>query len=117
MNCLKCGRDTKGEQIFCDLCLDKMDAYPVKSDAPIHLPTRSSAPPATKKAAPRKRALSSEELIQQLITTNRRLIRVILVLSLVLCLCAGGLAYFLLNTPQDTGAPVNSTKNYTYSPD
>ena len=40
MYCLKCGRDTKSEQVFCNDCLAVMDAYPVKPDTAIHLPKR-----------------------------------------------------------------------------
>ena len=116
MNCLKCGKDTKGEQVFCDSCLERMDAYPVRSDAPIHLPNHSTSQAAVKKAPPRKKALPAEEVIQQLKTVNRRLIWAVLALTLALGLCAGGLAYHLLNPQQINEEAVTSGKNYTYSP-
>ena len=115
MFCLKCGKETKGEQVFCDSCLQVMDAYPVRSDTPIHLPNRETQP--SKKQAHRKKAISPEEQIQQLKTTNRRLALTVLGLILALGICAGAFAYHLMNYPAqqipDTG---NYGKNYTYSP-
>ena len=116
MNCLKCGKDTKGEQVFCDTCLEHMDAYPVRSDAPIHLPNRITTPAVAKKAPSRKKALPAEEVIQQLKTANRRLIWAVLALILALGLCASGLAYHLLHPQQANEEAVTSGKNYTYSP-
>ena len=92
MYCLKCGKDTKGEQIFCDDCLAVMDAYPVKSDTPIHLPKRSTQQPTTKKAPSRKKVIPLEDQIQQLKATNRRLILMVLSLIMALGICAGAFA-------------------------
>ena len=115
MYCLKCGKDTKGEQVFCNSCLDVMDAYPVKSDTPIQLPKRNAPQPSSKKSSQRKKAIPAEEQIQNLKATNRRLSLVILCLILALGICASAFAYHLSNPPaQDTS---NSGKNYTYSPD
>lgn len=115
MYCLKCGKDTKSEQIFCNACLTVMDAYPVKSDTPIHLPKRSTPQPASKKPLQRKKAIPPEEQIQQLKTMNRRLLLLSLTLILALGICAGAFAYHLMRPPvQETSG---TGKNYTYSPD
>ena len=118
MNCLKCGKDTKGEQVFCDTCLQVMDAYPVKSDTPIHLPIRTDAQAPSKKAVHRKKVIPPEEQVQLLKAANRRLALTVLTLILALGLCAGAFAYHLLNPehqlPTSSG---NTGKNYTYSPD
>ena len=64
MHCMKCGRETKETQIFCDSCLAIMSGKPVKSDTVVHLPVRPVAQ--TKKAAPRKRPPTPEEKIRRL---------------------------------------------------
>ena len=38
MHCLKCGKQTKSEHVFCPGCLTVMEAYPVKPDVHIQLP-------------------------------------------------------------------------------
>ena len=117
MFCLKCGKETKGEQVFCDGCLQVMDSYPVRHDAPIHLPNRTEAHP-PKKPTHRKKAIPPEEQIQQLKASNRRLVLIVLSLILALGICAGAFAYHLANYPgQPTPASGNTGKNYTYSPD
>lgn len=117
MYCLKCGKDTKGEQIFCDACLQVMDAYPVKSDTPIHLPKRNNQQASPKKQTPRKKTISPEEQVQQLKAANRRLLLTVLSLIVALGICVGTLAYCLLNPQPQTTTPGSSGKNYTYSPD
>lgn len=117
MFCLKCGKETKGEQVFCDSCLQVMDAYPVRSDAPIHLPNRTEPQP-PKKASSRKRSLPPEEQIQLLKTTNRRLALTVLGLAVALGICASAFIYHLITNPAQQAADSgNPGKNYTYSPD
>lgn len=117
MFCLKCGKETAGEQVFCDSCLQVMDAYPVRSDTPIHLPNRAEPQP-SKKTAHRKKAIPPEEQIQQLKTANRRLVLIALSLILALGICVGALAYHLMNDSVQQASDSGSTgKNYTYSPD
>ena len=116
MFCLKCGKTTTGEQVFCDGCLQVMDAYPVRSDTPIHLPKRSEAQPPKK--AHRKKAIPAEEQILQLKLTNRRLTLAVVGLALALGICATALILHLLNPQfQMTPDSGNTGKNYTYSPD
>ena len=116
MYCLKCGRDTKGEQVFCNDCLAVMDAYPVKPETAVHLPTRKPQTP-SKKSSQRKKAPSLEEQLQNLKTSNRKLIQVILCLVLLLVLCSGMLTYFLLKPQAPQSPDPGVGKNYTYSPE
>ena len=44
MYCLRCGKDTQEENVFCDNCLLLMEAYPVKPGTAIHLPERKKQP-------------------------------------------------------------------------
>ena len=116
MYCLKCGRDTKSEQVFCNDCLAVMDAYPVKPDTAIHLPKRDPQT-ASKKSASRKKPPTPEEQLHHLKTNNRKLLQVILCLVLLLVLCSGMLAYTLLKPQAPTNPDPGVGKNYTYSPD
>lgn len=85
MYCLKCGRDTENEHVFCDNCLEIMDRYPVKPGTAVHLPHRKDA--AGKKPS-RKRTVSPEEQIAGLKKTLRRSRICALVLFLALSLVA-----------------------------
>ena len=64
MYCLKCGKETKEDNVFCEACLVMMDRFPVKPGTPVQLPVRPASP--VKKAAPRKRVLSAEERLQRM---------------------------------------------------
>ena len=63
MNCLKCGRETASEQIFCLDCLAEMEKYPVKPGTVVQLPQRKESPALRR---PKRRSLTSEEQIRQL---------------------------------------------------
>ena len=86
MYCMKCGRETTSEAVFCDSCLKSMAQYPVKPGTAIHLPQHKSG--ADKKPAPRKRTVSPEEQILALKKTLRRSRVCIVVLLLVLSLAS-----------------------------
>ena len=40
MNCMKCGRETENEQVFCQNCLQIMEKYPVRPGTVVLLPRR-----------------------------------------------------------------------------
>ena len=83
MNCMKCGRETTDEQIFCDLCLEEMEKYPVRPGTVILLPRRRED--AARKAVVRKKAPPSpEEQVKVLKKQTRRLAATILVLLALL---------------------------------
>lgn len=111
MQCIKCGKDAPENQVFCESCLQVMDAYPVKPDAAIHLPNRANQP-ASKKAS-RKKNLPAEEQIANMKKTIRRLRLFSVLLALLLTLAIGVLVYHMTR-PQQQEDPV-SKKNYTYS--
>ena len=66
MHCVKCGRKTEGEQVFCQLCLEDADKYPVKPGTPIQLPHRAPELPVKKKPGKEKPELKPEERIARL---------------------------------------------------
>ena len=89
MGCLKCGREIDGKQVFCDGCLEVMDANPVRPGTLVLLPKHK--PQATAKKQSRKRALPPEEQVLHLKKALRRMYLCVTVLILAL-----GLATVLL---------------------
>ncbi len=107
MNCLKCGKKTTNSQVFCDSCLQNMASYPIKPGTPVHLPNPAEPAPVKKS---RKRVLSPEEQIFHLRRQVRRLMLGLSIVTVLLALCAGLLAYKMLHQPQ----PVSTYgRNYT----
>ena len=71
MYCMKCGKETKDNHVFCNSCLSVMAQYPVRPDIRVQLPHR--APPAEKKPAAKRKVLSPEEQISRLRNAVKRL--------------------------------------------
>ena len=107
MYCMKCGKEIKENQVFCDACLVIMGKYPVKPGVYIQLPQRPAS--TAGKPVSRKRILSPEEQLQRL---RRRVKR--LVLALVCCILALGLAVTMLaHTVSQQKANAAIGKNYS----
>lgn len=87
MQCLKCGKETTGEKVFCDGCLEVMEQYPVNPTTPVPSPRKES--PAQEKKTSRRRALTEEETLAQLKGLIRLLTATVAILAVLLCLVAG----------------------------
>ena len=107
MQCMKCGKDTTGEQIFCDSCLRVMEAYPVKAGSAVNLP-RQKTPAEYKKAVARKRIATTDEQIANLQKHLRNTRIVAWIMAVLLLAASGMLVYEMLNP----NAPVIGL-NYT----
>lgn len=70
MNCMKCGRETETEQIFCESCLEEMEKYPVKPDTVVQIPNRTGGPGSRKTF---QRRMTAEEHVTILERRCRRL--------------------------------------------
>lgn len=109
MYCLKCGKETENEQVFCAHCLQIMEQYPVKPGAHITLPRRNPMP--QPKKASRRRIPSAEEQIRRL----RGTVRLLTACLLAACLLLGiwGWLHFRpeAQTAENAGEPVG--QNYT----
>ena len=88
MNCMKCGRETVDEQVFCTNCLEEMEKYPVRPGTVILLPRHKeeARKPMVKKKAPP----SLEEQVKMLKKLVRRLAAILILLLLLL----GATGYF-----------------------
>lgn len=87
MKCLRCGKDTPDERVFCEECAADMDRYPVNPNAPVILPKRTAAP--AQKKASRKKTVTPEEQIA--ILKNR--VRLLLILLVAMTIFAAVLIY------------------------
>ena len=106
MYCMKCGKETKDNQVFCNGCLSVMEQYPVRQDIRVQLPHRS--PPAEKKTAAKRKVLSPEEQISRLRSAVKRL-----ALALLCALLLLGFSVSLLFQRADWQNPENTIgKNY-----
>lgn len=99
MGCLKCGKDTKDEQVFCPRCMAAAEEYPVKPDVHIQLPNRPRQD-LPKKTNRKRRAPSVEEQVNHLRARQRRLTAAIVALVLLLC-AAGALVIHDAFSPED----------------
>ncbi len=107
MHCLKCGKETKDQQVFCQHCLEVMDDYPVKPGVAIHLPTRQPLSAGAKQRHKRK-ALPPEEQVASL----RRWVRRLTVLAVLLTLLLTAVGAMLVETVLEQ-EQLHLGKNYT----
>ncbi len=90
MGCIKCGRDTQGDQLFCLDCQEEMLKYPVKPNTYVRIPERRN--PSGFRRVPKRRTVNAEEQIRLL----KRKVRD-LTIGMILCLLImAGLLYFFL---------------------
>lgn len=85
MLCIKCGRETEENQVFCPACLASAQTAPVKPGTPVTIPSR----PRKIYSTPVK-AEKPEEIILRLRRQMRilRLTIVALLISLIFCVAA-----------------------------
>ncbi len=84
MNCVKCGREIENDQVFCPVCLEEMEQYPVKPGTVVHIP-KHPEDETDKKPAPRKKPVPTPE--EQIRRLKKKVmgLRMILVLMMLLC--------------------------------
>lgn len=95
MNCLKCGRETDDEQVFCQDCLLDMERYPVRPGTLVQLPVRTARATA-RKAAPKKRSVPLDEQVRILRKRQRSLtLALMLFVLLTAVLLVPAIRYFM----------------------
>lgn len=112
MRCLKCNRETEGNQVFCSECLAQMKKEPIKPGTPITLPKR----PPSKPRVNIRPQIRPEEQIEQLETQVARLHRWIAILVTVLMVLSGVFIYFLSSYDNHFGIGQNYTPMTTVAP-
>ena len=86
MNCMKCGRETENEQVFCQDCLQVMEKFPVRPGTVVLLPRRRE--PSVIKKSIKRHVPSAEEQVKIL---RKRVMT--LTLLLIMCIIAIVLMY------------------------
>ena len=99
MQCMKCGRKIKDNQVFCEECLGIMETYPVKPGTPIQLPPPSKTSLPTRPN--RRKTLKPEEQIQRLRSTVGRL-TIALILLILILIIVSVMLFWLLDTTNMT---------------
>lgn len=89
MNCMKCGRETLENNVFCQNCLAEMEKYPVRPDTVVLLPRRRE--PSLIKKLPKRHVPTPEEQI----TFLRKCV---MYLSIILAVCIVAIALMLRPT-------------------
>lgn len=90
MSCLRCGRDTENQQVFCAACLEEMARHPVRSDTPVYLPVRKTREAPRKQYRWQRRERSAEEIIAILRKRVRILTAACVILAMMLSAAAVG---------------------------
>lgn len=88
MNCLKCGRELEGNDVFCPECLEDMERHPVRINTAVHIPQQ----PAKKFGAHRRAGMSAEEQVKRLRRTNQQL-KLVLILVIAVAIFFALLAF------------------------
>ena len=88
MYCLKCGKERRENQVFCDGCLESMEAEPVEIQTPVLLPVQPAKPTANY----RRPVINLEEELKRLQKFNQNLI-LVLVLLVTLVILLGVMVY------------------------
>lgn len=83
MYCMKCGKETEENEIFCVECLELMKKYPVKPGIVVHIPKQ----PAKKQVHHRRVTITPEEHV-------RKLSRQAHILTLLVTLAVGFALFF-----------------------
>ena len=89
MNCMKCGRETRDENVFCQDCLLDMEKYPVRPGTVVLLPRRRESS-IVKKIQTRHVPTAEEQIAF--------LRRWVLILSVVLGICIAAIALMIKPT-------------------
>lgn len=95
MNCMKCGRESGPEQVFCADCLAEMEKYPVKPGTVVMLPPQ---PKQTQmRRQPRRRATLSPEEQVKFLKKQVRLLVGLLALALAMLIAVSSFALWRMD--------------------
>lgn len=109
MNCMKCGRETKEDAVFCEECLEHMARHPVPANTLVYVPNEKDRASVKKHSAAHPVVVSAEDQIKRL---NKR----VHTLSLLLAVALGAVVFFGLlsvDALHDLNVSNFMGKNYT----
>ena len=93
MYCLRCGRETQDDHVFCDSCQETMKKYPVRPGTAVTLPHRKEN--SLQKKQKRHAAPALQDQVKKLKKQRRRLRVLVTCLILALIAAIGSLIYVL----------------------
>ena len=93
MNCLRCGRETQGDDAFCDSCKETMKKYPVRPGTAVILPKNKES--AAQRKQKRHQPPALQDQIRKLKKQRLQLRIMVICLFLILVLGIAAGAYFL----------------------
>lgn len=107
MNCVKCGKDTTENNVFCPECLAQMDRYPVKPGTPVVIPDQH---PVRRPSVRKVRAPEPEDVIRRQKKIIRLLSAAVAVLLIVWALTTALTVRMLM---EEEGAPIGQNFGIT----
>ncbi|MBP3660270.1 MAG: hypothetical protein J6I89_02650 [Oscillospiraceae bacterium] len=105
MQCLRCGRETEEDHVFCFLCESVMVKQPVKPNTVVNIPERTARVRSTSARKPAQ----TEEDTEQLHRTILQLRLWVCMLMAALMLCVAVLTWQELNREEKPGIGQNYT--------
>ena len=110
MNCIKCGRETLGENIFCPDCLAEMEKYPVQPGTVVLLPRRKES---SSKKAPKRHTPAPEELVTNLRRQNSALLFLLAVCIIAIALMFEPTMHYVRDEHYEIGQNYSSVSSNT----
>ena len=89
MNCMKCGRETENNRVFCQNCLLEMEKYPILPGSVVLLPRRRES--SVIKKTSKRHVLTAEEQIASLR-------KWVITLIIIVGVCAAAIALMIKPT-------------------
>ena len=85
MNCVKCGRETEEDQVFCRICMDAAEKYPVNPTTVVHIPVHKPEDELRRRVVKKKLPPTLSEQNEKL---RRKLKRLRITVAVLLLACA-----------------------------
>ena len=101
MNCMKCGRETENEAVFCPDCLQIMEKYPVRPGTVVILPRRRD--PSVLKKIAKRHVVTAEEQVKTLRKSILMLSVMLLVCIIIIILMFKPTMHYLLDEHVEIG--------------
>ena len=110
MNCIKCGRETMGEDVFCQDCLLEMQKYPVQPGTVVLLPRRKDF---SSKKTIKRHTPPPEELISNLRRQNATLLFLLAVCIIAIALMFEPTMHYVQEEHYEIGQNYSSVSSST----
>ena len=111
MNCIKCGRETSGEDVFCQECLTDMAKHPVDPSTVVLLPRRKEN--SFQKKTVKRHGPSPEELVDSLRRQNMALVFLLVVFLIAIVLMFKPTMHYVRDEHYEIGQNYSSVTSTT----